>query len=246
METCDKSASPLLGADVKRYASGMEDSSRTSSPTHDRTVRPGARTRQTKTREVLLSAARRMMARRSRATFTIDELIQAAGVAKGSFYNHFPDKEAIADEVHRVVREVEEAEVRAVNSDVQDPVARIARGMAVYARMSLTVPEDARILTLHQFDGHFLQSAVNAGLVADLRAALGKGRVVAPSIEAAAMLVVGQVAVLMARLSGESSNTTAHAVAQHCIAITLVGIGLSHRDAQLIATQAVEAILQVP
>ena len=209
-------------------------------------ARPGARVRQTKTRDLLLSAARRMMAHGSRAAFTVDELIQTAGVAKGSFYNYFPDKEAIADEVHRIVREMEETEVRAVNSGVKDPVARIARGMAVYAQVSLTSPEDARILTLDHLDGRFLQSTVNSGLASDLRTALGDGRIVAPSIEAAAMLIVGQVAVLMARLNGEAGSPVAHAVAQQCIAITLVGIGLSHREAQLLATQAVDAILRLP
>lgn len=57
----------------------------------------------------------------------------------------------------------------------------------------------------------------NAGLAADLRAARGDGRIVAPSIEAAAMLVVGQVAVLMARLSGEAAGPAARALAHRCI-----------------------------
>ena len=213
-------------------------------PANETPQRPGARVRQTRTREALLFAARRLMGLDSIAPFTIDELIQSAGVAKGSFYNHFQDKEAIAAEVHRAVREKEEAEVREVNSDIADPVARIARGMAVYARMAMTAPEDSRILALHRIGSQFLQSGVNAGLAADLRAALRDGRVVAPSIEAAAMLVVGQVAVLMARIGGEVDQVEAETVAQQSIAITLVGIGLSYRDAQLLATQAVDAILR--
>lgn len=190
-----------------------------------------------------MSAARALMAQDSIAPFTIDELIQSAGVAKGSFYNHFPDKEAIAQAVHRAVREREEAEVWAVNYDVVDPVARIARGMAVYARMAVTAPEDARILALHQIGDRFLQSTVNVGLATDLRAALSDSRIVTPSIEAAAMLIVGQVAVLMSRLGWEGSASGAQALAQQAIAITLVGIGLPHRDAQLTSTQAVDAIM---
>lgn len=207
--------------------------------------RTGVRQRQTRTREALLSAARRLMAQRSRAAFTVDELTGAASVAKGSFYNHFPDKDAIAEEVHRAVREMEEAEVRAVNRGVADPVARIARGMATYARMALTSPEDARILTLSQIDSRFLQSAVNDGLREDLRAALSDGRVVAPSIEAAALLIVGQTAVLMIRLGNEPNPEKAQLVAQQCIAITLVGLGLTHREAQLLATQAVDAVVRL-
>lgn len=207
-------------------------------------VRRGARIRQTKTREALLAATRRIMARESRAAFTIDEVVQMAGVAKGSFYNHFPDKEAIAAEVYRAVREMEEVEVAKVNVAELDPVARVARGMAVYARMALTASEDARILTLNQFDSQFLLSGVNEGLVTDLREALRCGRIVIPSVEAAEMLVVGQVAVLIARLGGEADPASALLVSQQCIAITLVGVGLSHRDAQLLATQATDYILR--
>ena len=191
-----------------------------------------------------MSAARRLIVQGARAAFTVDELTGAAGVAKGSFYNHFPDKDAIADAVHREVREREEADIRAVNRDVTDPVMRIARGMAMYAHLALTSPEDAHLLTLAQFDSRFLQASVNAGLRDDLRAALDGGRVVAPSIEAAALLVVGQTAVLMACLPDRSGPREAQLVAQQCVALTLVGLGLDHRDAQLVATQAVEAIVR--
>ena len=207
------------------------------------TARPGARQRQTRTRDALLAAARRLMAQASRIGFTVDELTAAAGVAKGSFYNHFPDKEALAEAVYRQVREREEAEIRSINHDVADPVTRIARGMAMYARMAVATPEDADILRLTRIDDHFLQANINAGLRNDLRAALADGRIVAPSIEAAALLVLGQTATLIACLLGRPGSLEPRLVAQPCVALTLVGLGLDHRDAQLIAAQAVEAIV---
>lgn len=208
------------------------------------TARTGARQRQTRTRHALLSAARQLMAQGARAAFTVDELIAAAGVAKGSFYNHFPDKETIAAEVHRAVREMEEIQIAAVNRDIADPVARITRGMAVYASMALTAPEDAQILTLSRVDKRFLESTANAGLREDLRAALNGGRIVAPSIEAAALLVVGQTAVLMTRLGDDPTPDETRLIGQQCIAMTLVGLGLSYRDAQLLATQAIDALVR--
>ena len=118
--------------------------------------------------------------------------------------------------------------------------------MAVYASLAVSSPEEAHLLTLTRIDGAFLRSATNAGLHRDLRAALGEASLVFPSIEAAALLVIGQTAVLMARLRGERSAREAQPVAQQVIAITLVGLGLSHREAQLTATQAVDAILGAP
>ena len=224
----------------------MEDDELTPTPAIEggTAVRPGARLRQTRTRAALLSAARRLISEGSRAAFTVDDLTLAAGVAKGSFYNHFPDKGAIAEEVYCAVREKEEAEIRSVNREIVDPVSRLARGMAVYAHLAMTSPEDAHILTLNRVSSRFLQTTVNAGLRDDLREALGSGRVVTPSIEAAALLVVGQTAVLMARLRENTAPDEAKTVTQQCISLTLVGLGLSHREAQLIATQAVDGILQ--
>ena len=137
-----------------------------------------------------MSAARRLIVGAPRVAFTIDELTTEAEVAKGSFYNHFHDRDDIVEAVHRAVREREEEQVRTTNMGVIDPVARIARGIAVYAGMAVSSPEDASILTLAPFDDAFLRSDVNAGLRDDLEAALRDGRIVVPSIEAAALLVV--------------------------------------------------------
>lgn len=208
--------------------------------------RPGARLRRTPTREQLLAAARRLIAAAPGAAFTIDELTAAARVAKGSFYNHFADGQAIADEVHRAVREREEAEISAVNADVASPVVRIARGMAVYAALAISSPEEAQLLTRSRIDGAFLQSAANAGLRRDLAAALGDGSLGVPSIEAAGLLVVGQTAVLMARLRGGTDAVAARTVAWQVIAVTLVGLGLDHGEAHLIGREAVDAIMPAP
>ena len=213
-----------------------------SDETRDTKIKKHAPKRRTRTREALLSAARHLMAERPRDAFTVDEVIQAAGVAKGSFYNHFPDKETLADAVHSVIRAKEEAEVGAVNRGVRDPVARICRGMAVYARFALTTPQEARLLALSRIDGHILATAAS-GLMADLRAALHAGRIVIPSVEAGASLVVGQVAMLMVRLRDVPDPTGAVVLVQQGLAVTLVGLGLDHREAYLLSTQAAEAII---
>lgn len=59
--------------------------------------------RRTKTREAFFSSGRKLMASRAKDGFTIDDVVQFTRVAKGSFYNHFPDKEALADEIYRAL-----------------------------------------------------------------------------------------------------------------------------------------------
>lgn len=203
--------------------------------------RRGVSRRRTRTRDALLEAARRLMAHPPREAFTIDDVVQGARVAKGSFYNHFPDKEALVAEVYRHIGEKEEAEVAAANREVVDPVARLAHGMTIYARLALVSPQEARILASSRLDA-LLSAASTGGLAKDLRAGLKAGRFVVPSVEAGAMLVVGQVAVLMNRLRGMAPRT-AMPLAQQAVAITLIGLGLPHRDAHLIAAQAVDATM---
>jgi len=58
----------------------------------------GAR-RRSETRARLVSAARKLMARKGVGATSIQEITDTADVGFGSFYNHFPSKEAIADAV---------------------------------------------------------------------------------------------------------------------------------------------------
>ena len=189
-----------------------------------------------------MTAARRLMSQRPRDAFTVDDVVRGAGVAKGSFYNHFSDRDHLVEEINRSVRDKEEAEVDACNEGVTDPLARICRGMAVYARFAMTMPDEAHLLALSQTRGPSFE-ARHEGLFSDLRLALHQGSIVAPSIDAAAMLVIGQVVMLMARLSGQVADQTTVLVVQHSLAMTLAALGISLRDAQQMAAQAADAVV---
>lgn len=200
--------------------------------------------RRTKTREALLVAARTLLAGRGTESFTVDDVVQLASVAKGSFYNHFPDKEHLIEEVSRLTRHKETAEIEAANRDIAEPAAKIARGMAVYARFALTSPDEARIMTLAHVDALSVKSSMNAGLVRDLADGLRAGKITIPSIEAGALLVIGQTAVLLSRLKNGIKTDDAGALAQQCIALTLIGLGLEYKMAHLTSAQAVEDIFR--
>ena len=59
-------------------------------------VRQMRRGRGVETRMALLAAGQKLLAERPIDALAIDEIVQTAGVAKGSFYNHFEDKDAFA------------------------------------------------------------------------------------------------------------------------------------------------------
>ena len=203
------------------------------------------RRRRTKTRAALMLAARTLMAAPPKEAFTIDDVVQLADVAKGSFYNHFADKQALANAVYEAIRAKEENEIAAFNQGMAVPATRIARAMAVYARFALTSPEEAQIMKTAQVDTLSVRSPANAGLVRDLTEGLQSGAIAIPSIEAGASLVIGQTAVLLSRLEAGIGLAAASALAQQSIALTLLGLGLEHRTAHQLSAQAVEAVLRV-
>ena len=57
---------------------------------------PTTQTRRAPARQKLLDAAMTVIREKGYVATTVDELCARAGVAKGSFFHHFPDKEALA------------------------------------------------------------------------------------------------------------------------------------------------------
>ena len=103
--------------------------------------------RRERTRKALIEAGRALFAKRPSDAVSIDEIVDAAGVAKGSFYNHFPDKEALVREIARLARVELEAAIGRVNLGVEDPAARVVRAFCAAVRFAVDDPADARTLT---------------------------------------------------------------------------------------------------
>jgi AcrR family transcriptional regulator len=107
---------------------------------------PKTHGRATKTREALIAAGRRLFAERPVDAVAIDDIVQEAGVAKGSFYNHFADKDALVRAITRAIRSGLETDVAAANADIADPAVRTVRGICVYLRFAARQPEPASAL----------------------------------------------------------------------------------------------------
>ena len=80
--------------------------------------------RAARTRAALLDAGLELMVERPIDAIPIDDFIARAGVAKGSFFNHFTDKQsfanAVAAKVRQELEELKPTEIRSAN----DPADR--------------------------------------------------------------------------------------------------------------------------
>lgn len=94
--------------------------------------------RAARTRTALLAAGFDLLAQRPIDAIAIDDIVTRAGVAKGSFFNHFTDKQGFANAIGAAVRMELEARVGAANAGVDDPVLRLAGGMREAVEFALS------------------------------------------------------------------------------------------------------------
>jgi AcrR family transcriptional regulator len=177
----------------------------------------------------------------------IDDIVREAGVAKGSFYKHSPDKEALLAAVAGQIRHRIEREVTGANSEVADPARRVARAICVYLRFVAEEPEQGGVLVRNDRSGQTLPSMkLNKGTVDDVSAGLAQGRFTVPTVEAGALFVLGVGHAGLTRFNGDRGATSNIWIAQQLCQLVLRGLGVAPPEAELVAAQAAEDILRRP
>ena len=177
----------------------------------------------------------------------IDDIVREAGVAKGSFYTHFSDKDALLAAVARDIRHRIEVEVTAANAEVTDPARRVARAICVYLRFVADEPEQGGVLVRNDRSGQTLPSMkLNKGTVDDVSAGLAQGRFTVPTVEAGALFILGVGHAGLTRFSGDRHASSNVWLAQQLCQLVLRGLGVAATEAELVAAQAADDILRRP
>jgi len=175
---------------------------------------------------------------------SIDEIVQAAEVSKGSFYNHFVDREALARAIADEIRDRIERRVDLTNEGISDPAFRLIRGVCVYLRTGVDDPVRTGVW-VRMHGGHMpVDAPLNRGLVDDLRLGLSSGRFQMPSLEAGLLFVAGTTHAALARVAHEPGPSLAVSLAQQIGTLILRGLGLEALEAGQIAAQCAEEIVR--
>lgn len=156
--------------------------------------------RAARTRAALISAGFDLLSAKPIDGIPIDEVVAHAGVAKGSFFNHFTDKQAFAEAIAAEVRLQVEEQVTRANAGVIDPIERIATGMRVCAAFALTDPKRTSVLL--RSHGSFTARAhpLNKGLVEDINAACAAGLLRSEARDGGVLFWLGLCQILMLNL----------------------------------------------
>jgi AcrR family transcriptional regulator len=142
-------------------------------------------------REALLNACGDLLSEQPIDAITINNIVETAGVAKGSFYNHFPDKEALAAEVSSAIRVELERSVEESNRNVTDPAYRLVRGMCIHLQMAVADPRRAIIMLRGAGWRTATNNPLNEGIKADIADGLASGRFEPRCEDAGVIQVIG-------------------------------------------------------
>lgn len=191
--------------------------------------------RRIRNRDAILTAAETLFGARGIDAVSIDEIALAADIAKGTIYNHFTDKDALAGEIARAARDDGEARVAAANAGVADPVRRTVRGLLVFAHFAWERPERTRAMMRLTPSATDPTAAVNRGLLNDITEAAQTGAFRVER-EAGTLHVLGVAHALISRLINQpQTREAAEAMARASAALTLRALGLAHDQADDIA-----------
>lgn len=221
---------------IVKYTTAMASHPALSPPTlSPSTLSPRA----ARTRSALIGAGFELLAEKPIDAIPIDEVVARAGVAKGSFFNHFSDKPAFAAAIGDEVRLELEARITAANAGVTEPLTRIAGGMRTGAVFALAEPKRTIVLLRSHASSTLNSHPLNRGLVHDMLAAIAAGAVREEARESGVLYWLGLCQVLMANLVEQKPRPEAARVALGAMLVLgLTGLGAAPERARAIAEEA--------
>ena len=149
------------------------------------------REKRARTRAQILETGATLLAERPLEALTVDAVVDAAGVAKGTFYYHFQSMEELAAAVGEKLGESFVELLAPARLGLPDPVARISFGLSRFLEKAIAEPAWARLVVQSAQTPTEFARSVRANLKADLTEAKAQGRLIVQDVDLAADIVMG-------------------------------------------------------
>lgn len=204
----------------------------------DHRTRVGAERRQ-RMRLRLIESALQVYAEKGLDRASIDDVIAAAGVSRGTFYNYFRTDAELAEAVSEALTTELIAQIEARVGGLANPAERIARGLRLYlgaaARFPLfaifTSQAGLRAASPNELLREYLPRHIVAGVEA--------GRLEASDASLAVDMIVGAA---LSAVHALSTTRVSQSYAEDAVAHILRGLGVPHATARRLAHAPVEEI----
>lgn len=197
--------------------------------------------RRDRTRLALVRAGQKLFAERPVEVVSIDDIVQAAEVGRGSFYNHFVDKDAFEREIVADARRDMEQVIAAATAHETDAARRTVLGVCVSIRFAHEHPMRARLVARQYIHGGMMHSALNEGVLADVSLGILSGRFSVPTAEIGVLTVIGLANAAMIRSMELEDMLAKTTLAQQVSAAILMALGVETGEAAKVAAFAAEA-----
>ena len=202
-------------------------------------------TRAERTRDALLTTGFELLAERPVEGISIDELISVAGVGKGSFFNHFGDKDGFKAAIAERIRADVEAQIGAANAEVTDPLERLVGGMREAVRYALE--DRCRTLVMLRLTAGATTNdyPLNAGIFADVEACAAAGRIAIERTESAVLYWLGLcVALITYVVENELTRDEAAERLREMSALGLRGLGVPPARVRAVSVSSAKQLLE--
>lgn len=197
--------------------------------------------RRTANRDALLGAAEELFGIRGFGNVSIDEITARAGVAKGTFYNHFADKADIANHIALDIRTGLRERIGQIKSVSPDPARHLAIAISQFLLLAVQQPNRALILVSLMNDATDLHSPMNAPVLLTLQNGEATGRFKLASEQSCLIMVLGIVSVGIRSLI-EQPTQRPFARISELVVHALRALGLDWDDANQVAAEAVQQL----
>jgi AcrR family transcriptional regulator len=183
------------------------------------------REKRARTRAQVVEAGAMLLAERPPEALTVDAVVEAAGVAKGTFYYHFQSIEELAAAVGEKLGESFDELLAPARRGMPDPIARMSFAFTAFVEKAIADPLWAQLVVRSaQAPTEFARS-VRANLKADLAEARAQGRLTAQDLELAADVVMG---IWLQVTRGTLQRRAAPDLADRALDAILRALGASH------------------
>lgn len=200
--------------------------------------------RRLKTRAALIAAGAELLSRRPIDAIAVNDIVDAASVAKGSFFNHFEDKDAFAAAIAAEIRADIEARVTAANVGVSDPGERVARAICGFVQFTLVEPKRARIMLRGHSGAIYSDHPLNRGLKSDIASGVRTGHFRRSAAKAGVAFVVGVCHVTLSAVLGSGLKLReTRKFAKDMLVLVLTGLGVDEAEAGTISSRTIASVI---
>ena len=186
------------------------------------------REKRAKTRALILEAGEMLLADRAAEALTVDAVVEAADVAKGTFYYHFQNIDDLTAAVGAKLGESFDNLLTPARLNMPDPIARMSFAFTKFVEKAIADPRWAQlVIRSAQAPTGFVLS-VRANFKADLTQAAAQGRIVMQDLELAADIGLS---ILLGVMRGTLQRPAGPDLVRQSLDAAIRAIGVLHQPA---------------